>query len=134
MWEVFKPVTGQTVYLTRFETVARVVAWFRGLDYNRQGMGWIMMNRETARHYVQFVVDDCGNGRTLNDDPHAIIRETDFKYPSVLVGYCSEPAPIFVAVHSYLDVRMTDDECAELAGDYLRETGLPVSAPDFVIR
>ena len=95
------------------------------------------MERATARQFVRYVVDDTGNGRKIGNDVHAIVRETAagaFRHPSVLVGYCSEPSPVFVAVHSYLDVRMEDDECAELAGDLLRETGLPVSAPDFLIR
>ena len=91
------------------------------------------MTRKQALKFVEFVVDDTGNGRELGADPHAIVRGTGFKHASVLVGY-SEPAPIFVAVHSYLDVCMPASVCTELAGDFLREIGIPVSSPDFILR
>lgn len=41
MWEVFDPRVGVPVFCTRFECVARVVAWYRGLDWARAGEGYV---------------------------------------------------------------------------------------------
>lgn len=41
MWEVFAPRDGVPVLITRFRVVARVVAWYRGLDFARVGEGWL---------------------------------------------------------------------------------------------
>lgn len=90
------------------------------------------MKRSDAIPYVAHVVDDSGNGRLLGADQHAIVRETkpnvdfhgSYRYASVLVGWNSiTELPMFVAVHSYLDVRLDDDECHDLARDYLEEIG-----------
>lgn len=93
------------------------------------------MNREMALPYVSFVVDDAGNGRELGADPHAIVRagnsakrlddtrEFAFCYPSRLVGWQCGFEPLFVAVHSYLDVRVDDGEAIEMATDYLDDRG-----------
>lgn len=83
------------------------------------------MTRTQATPYVSFVVDDAGSGRSLGDDPHAVVREAcaEFKYPSVLVGWQCGLEPLFVAVHSYLDVKLDDDEAEEMVGNYLAERG-----------
>ncbi len=104
------------------------------------------MNREKAKRYVEFVVDDSGNGREWGVDKYAIVREEGqftnpttncseaWKYKSKLVGwkseernwensYCMRHSYIVVAVHSYLDVELTNDEAEELARDYLCEVG-----------
>jgi len=83
------------------------------------------MNRDKATPYVSYVVDDAGSGREINDDPHAIVREPggQFTYGSVLVGWQCGFEPLFVAVHSYLDVALGDDEAEEMARDYLAELG-----------
>lgn len=112
--------------------------------------------RGMAKQYVSFVVDDAGNGRELGADHDAIIREntysrsvvrndsdvkvsreSGYKYRSVLVGWQCGFEPLFVAVHSYLDVRLDDDEAIELATDYLVERGWFASEPtepDYIIR
>lgn len=81
------------------------------------------MNREQAKQWVQYVVDDTLCGRRLGDDSSAVIREKGgmFMYPSVLVGWelPDEPDPVIVAVHSYLDVMLKDEEVAEMARDFL---------------
>lgn len=97
------------------------------------------MTRSQSIPYVSFVVDDAGSGRSLGDDMHAIVREagTLFKHPSVLVGWQCGYEPLFVAVHSYLDVRLDDDEAEEMAGDYLAERGWfsgDRTDPDYIIR
>jgi hypothetical protein len=97
------------------------------------------MNRDMAKPYVAFVVDDAGSGRELGEDIHAVIREegNEFDYPSVLVGWQCGFEPLFVAVHSYLDVELDDDEAEEMARDYLAERGWFNGEPrdaDFVIR
>lgn len=91
--------------------------------------------REDFAEYVSYVVDDAGNGRGLGDDPHAIVREigdncrygseaTDtYHYASKLVGWQCGFEPLFVAVHSYLDVELDDCEAEEMAADYLEEIG-----------
>lgn len=46
VYEVFRPVTGHTIYRTRFRLLARLVArllhdrFAGGLDYDREGEGW----------------------------------------------------------------------------------------------
>jgi hypothetical protein len=95
------------------------------------------MQRSNAIPYVSFVVDDAGCARSLGDDPHAIVRESGqgFKYSSRLIGWQCGFEPLFVAVHSYLDVNVTDDEAAEMAIDYLTErnwfSGEP-KEPDYI--
>ena len=83
------------------------------------------MNRLDAIPYVSFVVDDAGSGRELGADPHAIIREVgpEFDYPSVLVGWQCGFEPLFVAVHSYLDCQVDEEEAEELAREFLEERG-----------
>lgn len=75
--------------------------------------------------YVAYVVDDAGAGRKPGDDPHAIVREAggQFKYASRLIAYQCGFEPLVVAVHSYLDVFIDDEEAEEMAGDYLEEIG-----------
>lgn len=95
------------------------------------------MTRSQALPYVSFVVDDAGSGRELGADQHATTRETGRKHRSVLVGWQCGFEPLFVAVHSYLDSRLDDDEAEELARDYLAErnwfAGEPTEA-DYIIR
>jgi hypothetical protein len=106
------------------------------------------MSRSQALPYVSFVVDDAGSGRRLGDDPHAIVRiggddslpsrlRKGHKYPSVLIGWQCAFEPLFVAVHSYLDVRLDDNEAIELAKDYLAELNWfsdQPTDPDYLIR
>ncbi len=104
------------------------------------------MNRTNATKYVSFVVDDAGAGRELGADIHAIVRNgggathkhPDYKYPSVLVGWQCGFEPLFVAVHSYLDVRLDDEEAIEMAQEYLEERGWfgadGPTEPDYVVR
>lgn len=96
------------------------------------------MNRSQALPYVSYVVDDALNGRTLGNDQHAVIREVggEFRYPSVLIGWQCGFEPLFVVVHSYLDVRLDEDYCVELATDYLSEIGWfsgEPTEPDYII-
>jgi hypothetical protein len=107
-----------------------------------------MITRENAIEYVSFVVDDAGSGREIYSDRYAIVREggddslpsserKGHQYPSVLVGWQCGFEPLFVAVHSYLDVELDDDEVVEMATDYLVErkwfSGEPTE-PDYIIR
>jgi hypothetical protein len=104
------------------------------------------MNRLQAIPHVAYVVDDAGSGRPLGDDQHAIVRNPhnnfdhsfEYKYPSVLVGWQRGQAdPMFVAVHSYLDVELSDDEATDLARDYLAEFHWIINEPtkpDYIIR
>ena len=95
-----------------------------------------MMKRTDAIPYVSFVVDDAGCGREVGSDQHAIVREPagadetlsnvlagEHAYRSVLVGWQCGFEPLFVAVHSYLDVQLDEDEAADMAREYLEERG-----------
>lgn len=81
------------------------------------------MNRNDALKYVAYVVDDSGCGRRLHDDQHAIVRDEPHHRPSVLVGWQCGFEPMFVAIHSYLDVAITDADAEEMAQEYLAEIG-----------
>ena len=103
------------------------------------------MNRTQALNFVAYVVDDTGNGRRLHDDLHAIVREgrgstrdevtgsvneeindpyfAPPQYPSRLVGWQCGFEPMFVAVHSCLDVQINDQDAEEIAQEYLAEIG-----------
>jgi hypothetical protein len=74
--------------------------------------------------YVVYVVDDALCGRRMGADMNAVIRERGEEvYESRLVGWKCEGEPLFVAVHSYLNVFIEDAEAEELAADYLEEIG-----------
>jgi hypothetical protein len=112
------------------------------------------MNREKAKRYVEYVVDDSGNGREWGADQYAFVREngetgnnpfdgryTVWNYPSKLVVWdcylqgCA-PSYMVVAVHSYLDVELSNSEVEELARDYLCEIGFFKEGsfpPDFIV-
>lgn len=106
------------------------------------------MKRSDAIPYVGYVVDDAGCGRKLGDDIHAIVREDGdttlpsserkgYMYASVLVGWQCGFEPMFVAVHSYLDVHLQKDDVVEMATDYLSEIGWfagEPTEPDYIIR
>lgn len=97
------------------------------------------MTRAQAIPYVSYVVDDAGSGRALNADPHAIVRSgIDFSHRSILIGWQCGFEPLFVAVHSYLDCHIDDDEAEELAKDYLSEIGWfgskDATDPDYIVR
>ncbi len=98
------------------------------------------MKRSDALPYVSFVVDDAGYGRELHADRHAIVRScranavnrlgekwihhhNDFEHRSVLVGWQCGFEPLFVAVHSYLDVRLDESDACDMAQEYLDERG-----------
>jgi hypothetical protein len=97
------------------------------------------MNRKIATKCTRYVVDDAGCGRDINEDPGAVVREpgTGYRHPSVLVGWQVDPEPLFVSVHSYLDVELTDAEATEYATDYLEEIGQFSGVdhqPDYLVR
>jgi hypothetical protein len=84
------------------------------------------MTREQALAYVGHCVDDALSERSISDIP-ANAR---------LVGWQCGFEPMFVAVWSYLDLRLDDQEAEELAVDLLTEkkwfSGEPTSA-DYII-
>lgn len=86
----------------------------------------MMMTREQALPYVSYCVDDALSERRVDEMP-AKAR---------LVGWQCGFEPLFVAVWSYLDVAIGDDEAAELATDLLAEkkwfAGEPTE-PDYII-
>ena len=92
------------------------------------------MTRQDAIPYIAYSVDDAGHACHHQFDSGFQIRclsgisqntpddpTYDWKYPSVLVGWQCGAEPLFVAVHSYLDVHLDDDEAEEMAADYLAE-------------
>lgn len=85
---------------------------------------------------VSYVVDDAGFGTPhvkdwIRTNPLTVM------YPSVLVCWEREGRkPMIVAVHSYLDVHLDDEEVSLLAEDYLEEIGWlkPYRKPDMIVR
>ena len=82
-----------------------------------------------------YVVDDTGNGRLLGEDPHAIVRRggsDDFCNRSAFALFNNKNIRIVVAVNSYLDAWMSDEEIEDHASDYMSEafgiTSRPVIA------
>lgn len=69
------------------------------------------MRRADALPFVSLAVDDALSPRDPRDAP------TNAR----LVGWQCGFEPLFVAVWSYLDVELDDDEAEEIATDYLRE-------------
>lgn len=84
------------------------------------------MTRDQALPYVGHCVDDALAERKIADMPSN----------ARLVGWQCGFEPMFVAVWSYLDVRIDDDEAVELATDLLSEkkwfAGEPTE-PDYII-
>jgi hypothetical protein len=84
------------------------------------------MTREQALPYVSYYVNDALSERNRADMP-ANAR---------LVGWQCGFEPLFVAVWSYLDVRLDDDEAEEIAADILDEYdwfGGKPSPADYII-
>lgn len=72
------------------------------------------MKRCDALPYVSFYLDDALSERSAADMPKdsSMVR---------LVGWQCGFEPLFVAVWSYLNVRLDDGEAADIARDYLLE-------------
>lgn len=105
------------------------------------------ITREQALPYVSYVVDNAGAARGIDEDSLPSVRPGNPTkrlddngpecYASVLVGWQCGFEPLFVAVHSYLDVRLDDDEAIEMATDFLAEIRWfsdGPQEPDYVIR
>lgn len=69
------------------------------------------MTREQALPYVAYALDDALSPRDIKDIP-ANAR---------LVGWQCGFEPLFVAVFSYLDVKLDDADAEDIARDYLQE-------------
>jgi hypothetical protein len=84
------------------------------------------MKREDAYQYISVCVDDALSVRSIDDMPK----------DARLIGWQCGFEPLFVAVWSYLDVRLGDDTAVELAMDILQErqwfAGEPTE-PDFIL-
>jgi hypothetical protein len=83
------------------------------------------MTRDMALPYVSYCLDDALSERDIADMP-ANAR---------LVGWQCGFEPLFVAVWSYLDVRLDADEAEEIATDFLAERNWfgEVRPADYVI-
>lgn len=97
------------------------------------------MTRKQALQYISYIADDSLNVRAPKSITPADTRErgTGYKHRSVLVGWQCGFEPLFVAVHSYLDVELDDQDAEEIAQEYLAErnwfAGEPTEA-DYIIR
>jgi len=69
------------------------------------------MTREQALPYVSFCVDDAMAYRSIDDMPDN----------ARLIGWQCGFEPLFVAVWSYLGVRLSDNEAETIAVDLLEE-------------
>lgn len=72
------------------------------------------MKRERALTYVSVIIDDA-----LNVTP--ITNSNQIPKHARLVGWQCGFEPYFVAVYSYLGVKLDDEEAEEIAIDWLRE-------------
>lgn len=92
------------------------------------------MNFETAKTLVSFVVDDAGSALPFGESQHATVRKK-----SVILGWQCGFEVMFVSVHSYLDVEITDEEAICYASDYLSEIkwfsdDQNPSEPEYILR
>jgi len=81
---------------------------------------------------AEFVVDDTGNGRRIGEGQHAIVRRAgvdDFCNRSAFAVFDVQNIKVVVAVNSYLDCWMSDEEVAEIASDWMNEKFFAVSEP-----
>jgi len=72
----------------------------------------------------EYVADDTGNFWKINENQFAIVRRggvDDFCNRSAFVVFEDEDNLTVVAVNSYLDVFLSEQECIELAEDAYRE-------------
>lgn len=103
---------------------------------------------DEAVEYVGYVVDDAGSAGPLYSDRFKVVRhgnpakrldggdDQEPCYRSRLIGWQCGAEPMFVSVHSYLDVRIDTDEAIALATDYLDEIGWfsdGPTDPDYII-
>jgi hypothetical protein len=81
------------------------------------------MDRNEALKHVAYCVDDALSERRIDEMPTSKVR---------LIGWQVGFEPMFVAVWSYLDLDLDDDEAEELAVELLIEknwfTGKPRAA------
>lgn len=77
-----------------------------------------MVNRELRNQ----VLENQGISYYL-DDSLNVVAPYEITNKVVLVCFQCGFEPLVVAVRSYLDVRMPEDEAIEIAEDYLREIG-----------
>lgn len=90
------------------------------------------MTRADVLPYVSFVLDDA-----LSADHE--LADVVNNPRAVFVGWQCGFEPLFVAVFSYLDVDLDDDEAEDIARDYLLERGWFADASadnhaDYIIR
>jgi hypothetical protein len=71
------------------------------------------MTREQAIPYISFCVDDAMSYRSIDEMPSN----------ARLVGWQCGFEPLFVAVWSYLDVRLDDGDAEDIASQLLAERG-----------
>lgn len=69
------------------------------------------LKKAEALRFVAYAVDDALSPRRLEEIPNN----------ARFVGWECGFEPMFVAVWSYLDVRLDDEEAEEIATDYLAE-------------
>jgi len=69
------------------------------------------MTREQAIPYISVCVDDALSVRSIDNMP----------FNARLVAWQCGFEPLFVAVRSYLGVRLSDNEAETIAGDLLEE-------------
>jgi hypothetical protein len=84
-----------------------------------------IVTRDQALPYVSFCVDDALSMRSIDDMPSN----------ARLIGWQCGFEPMFVAVWSYLNVRLDDDDAAQIAINLLEERSwfTEITYPDFII-
>jgi len=85
-----------------------------------------IVTKDLALPYVSFCVDDAMAERSIDDMPSN----------ARLIGWQCGFEPMFVAVWSYLDVSLDDDDAAQIAINMLEERGwfsTEISYPDYIL-
>ena len=104
----------------------------------------LMRFKDAAKH-VKYVLDDAGMAEPLGANQHAKVRYSkaqritgEYHHASRLLCWVTDPIkPFVIAVHSYGDWYLSDDEVTEIALDWLKEKGyfgdLGPIKPDLII-
>tara|TARA_R110002111_G_scaffold262758_1_gene340749 strand:- start:56739 stop:57218 length:480 start_codon:yes stop_codon:yes gene_type:complete len=83
------------------------------------------MNFAELRFMTRYVADDAGMFTDLNENQYAIVRMAgadDFSNRSVFAAFdLPRRGLVVIAIHSYLDAYLTDEEALDIATDIIHE-------------
>lgn len=133
-WDAIQYYKNQECDRTEVESKIKDGEIFIGPPVNLPGDTWVIkngryhvreMNFAELRFMTKYVADDAGMFAGLNENQHAIVRMAgadDFSNRSVFAAF-DHPRRglVVIAIHSYLDVYLTDEEALDIATDVIHE-------------